>query len=129
MEFKVSLAKLVDELKMEVIYTPIPIEEVMVTNADVNRPGLMLAGFYEYFDPSRLQILGKVEMSFLDGLDKQDRNQRLHTFIATKPTAIVLSRDLTAYPEMMEYVKEFGVPLLESSENTSALMSAIISIL
>ena len=129
MEYHVGLDKLVKELKMEVIYTPAPLETIMVTNADVNRPGLMLVGFYEYFDPSRIQVLGKVEMSFLDGPEVEDRKQRLRTLIATKPTAIVLTRDLEAYPEMLEYVKEFGVPLLESSENTSALMSAIISIL
>lgn len=129
MEYHVGLDKLAKELKMEVIYTPAPLETIMVTNADVNRPGLMLVGFYEYFDPSRIQVLGKVEMSFLDGLDVEDRKQRLRRLIATKPTAIVLTRDLEAYPEMIEYVKEYGVPLLESSENTSALMSAIISIL
>ena len=129
MEYQVGLDKLATELKMEVLYTPAPLETIMVTNADVNRPGLMLVGFYEYFDPSRIQVLGKVEMSFLDGLEEEDRKQRLRTLIATKPTAIVLTRDLEAYPEMLEYVKEFGVPLLESGENTSALMSAIISIL
>lgn len=129
MEFKVALSKIVNELKMEVLYTPKPIEEIMVTNADVNRPGLLLAGYSEYFEPTRLQILGKVEISYLAGLTQEERNQRLRSLFATRPVAIILARELAPYDIMDEYAREFGVPMLASNENTSALMSAIIALL
>lgn len=129
MNFKVELSKLINELKMEVIYSPCPIEEIQITNADVNRPGLLLAGFNAYFDSTRLQILGKVEMSYLAELEETERNHRLLSLFERKPVAVVLARELEPYDIMMEYAEKYGVTMLSSNENTSALMSGIISIL
>lgn len=129
MEFKVSLNKLIKELHMEVLYAPCPVEEIAVTNADVNRPGLLLAGYREYFDPSRIQILGKTEMSYLEGMSQDECQARLRSLFETRPTAIILARDLQPYDTMVQYAKEYGVPFLTSNENTSSLMSAVISIL
>ena len=77
MEFSVKLSKLVKDLGLEVVYTPCAVEEIKIISADVNRPGLFLAGYHEYFDPKRIQICGKVEMSFLEGLDEKERTERI----------------------------------------------------
>jgi len=129
MEFFVPLSKLVKELSLEVVYTPCPVEEIKITSADVNRPGLLLAGYHEYFDHTRLQICGKVEMSFLEGLSETERRSRIHTLFATKPPAVVVSRSLYIFDAMLEFAAQYGVPVLSASENTSRLMSDIISIL
>ena len=73
----------------------------MITSADVNRPGLLLAGYHEYFDPTRIQICGKVEMSFLEALPETERRSRIHTLFATKPTAVVVTRSLYIYDAMI----------------------------
>ena len=62
--FNVSLKKLTEKVSLDVVYTPKGLEEINVEIAEVNRPGLFLAGYYDYFDKLRLQILGLAEMNF-----------------------------------------------------------------
>ena len=129
MQFKVSLSKLVKELHMEVRYSPCPVEDVMVTNADVNRPGLLLAGYKEYFDPTRIQVLGKTETSYLEAMAQPDHQARLEELFSTHPVAVVLARGLVPSEAMLELARRYEVPFLTSAENTSALTSAVTSIL
>ena len=56
--FNVSLKTLTDRVSMEVVYTPKELDQICVEIAEVNRPGLFLAGYYDYFDKLRLQIMG-----------------------------------------------------------------------
>ena len=63
--FNVSLKTLTDRVSMEVVYTPKELDQICVEIAEVNRPGLFLAGYYDYFDKLRLQIMGLAEMNFL----------------------------------------------------------------
>ena len=58
-EFTISLQAIINECKLEVIQTPKDPSEIFISNIDVNRPGLQLAGFYEYFDKQRIQIIGR----------------------------------------------------------------------
>ncbi|MBC5580089.1 HPr(Ser) kinase/phosphatase [Anaerofilum sp. BX8] len=129
MEFSVSLSKLVNDLGLEVVYTPCDVDKIRITSADVNRPGLLLAGYHEYFDPTRIQICGKVEMSFLEALPENERRSRIHTLFATKPVAVAVSRSLYIYDSMLEFATQYGVPVLSAAESTSRLTSDIISIL
>ena len=74
--FNVSLKKLTEKVSLDVVYTPKGLEEINVEIAEVNRPGLFLAGYYDYFDKLRLQILGLAEMNFLSGLSAEKRYER-----------------------------------------------------
>ena len=65
-EFGVSLGDLIHEFNFEVVYGPEGFEKTEITKDDVNRPGLQLAGFFDYFDPNRIQIMGKVESSYVE---------------------------------------------------------------
>ena len=107
MEFSVSLAKLVNDLGLEVVYTPCDVDKIKITSADVNRPGLLLAGYHEYFDPTRIQICGKVEMSFLEALPENERRSRIHTLFATKPVAVAVARSLYIYDSMLEFATQY----------------------
>ena len=75
--FNVSLKTLTDRVSMEVVYTPRALDEISVEIAEVNRPGLFLAGYYDYFDKLRLQIMGLAEMNFLSGLTAEKRYEAL----------------------------------------------------
>ena len=75
--FTVSLKKLTEKVSMDVVYTPQDLENISVEIAEVNRPGLFLAGYYDYFDKLRLQIMGLAEMNFLAGLPEEKRRERL----------------------------------------------------
>ena len=83
--FNVSLKKLTEKVSLDVVYTPKGLEEINVEIAEVNRPGLFLAGYYDYFDKLRLQILGLAEMNFLSGLSAEKRYERLDQLFSQQP--------------------------------------------
>ncbi|MBP8855927.1 MAG: HPr(Ser) kinase/phosphatase [Oscillospiraceae bacterium] len=128
-QFTVTLDKIVSQLNLEVVYQPKDLSTVPVTTADVNRPGLLLTGYDEYFEPTRLQICGKAEMGYLETLPESERRSHIHSLFAAAPPAVIVTRSIDVFAEMMEFAEEYTVPILRTSENTSVLMSALISIL
>ena len=128
-EFSVSLAKLAQEANLTIAYTPYELEKVMVTATEVYRPGILLAGYYENFDNKRVQIIGLTEMSYLEELSTSLRNTHLEKLFSFQPPAVILSRGMQPLSEMMQYAKQYGVPLLMSTEMTSALMGMLITTL
>ena len=127
--FKVSLRKVIDEFKLEVIYIHKDANEVMIEENDVNRPGLQLMGFYEYFNPERIQIIGKMEFAYLSTIDEKTRRERLQLLFAQRIPALIITRELPYFAEMLELAKEYEVPLLRSKESTSTFMSGLIAYL
>ena len=127
--FKVSLQKVIDEFKLEVIYIHKDASEVMIDENDVNRPGLQLMGFYEYFNPERIQIIGKMEFAYLSTIDEKTRRERLQLLFAQRIPALIITRELPYFAEMLELAKEYEVPLLRSKESTSNFMSGLIAFL
>lgn len=127
--FKVSLQKVIDEFKLEVIYIHKDAEEIMIDETEVNRPGLQLMGFYEYFNPERIQIIGKVEFAYLSTIDEKTRHERLQLLFSQRLPALIITRELPYFAEMLELAKEYEVPLLRSKESTSNFMSGLIAFL
>lgn len=129
--FNVSLKTLTDRVSMEVVYTPRALDEISVEIAEVNRPGLFLAGYYDYFDKLRLQIMGLAEMNFLSGLSPEKRYEALDQLFRQQPPAVIVCRseELTPFPEMQELAQKHGVALLRSNETTCTLMGSLISVL
>ena len=127
--YTISLSKIIDEFELEIIYEPTDIDSVLISTADLIRPGLQMADFYDYFDSSRLQIMGKVELTYLDHLSVDERQKRLEKYFATKFPALIIARGLQIFPEMLEYAEKYNVALLRTEDSTSAMMSAIISYL
>lgn len=129
--FNVSLKKLTEKVSLDVVYTPKGLEEINVEIAEVNRPGLFLAGYYDYFDKLRLQILGLAEMNFLSGLSAEKRYERLDQLFGQQPPAVIVCRseELEPFPEMLELAQKHGVALLRSNEITCTLMGSLISVL
>lgn len=130
-KFFCPLKKLIDEVSLEVTWAPEDIGSIRVESAEVNRPGLFLAGYYDYFDASRLQTCGLAEMNYLSQFDAAQRRMALDKLFSLKPPAVIVSRsqELTPFPEMLEFAEQYGVPLLQSNETTSTLMSNLISVL
>ncbi|MDE6789740.1 MAG: HPr kinase/phosphorylase, partial [Ruminococcus sp.] len=127
--FKVSLSKVIEEFKLETIYIHKDPEEIMIDETDVNRPGLQLMGFYEYFNPERIQIIGKVEFAYLSTIDEKTRHESLRMLFSQKISALIITRELPYFSEMLELAQEYEVPLLRSKESTSNFMSGLIAFL
>ncbi len=127
--YTVALSKVIEELSLEVLYLPTEADSIPVTVPRVNRPGLAFTGFYDHYEAERIQIIGKVEHLYLDGLEKEERYQRLDAFLATKPCAVIVSTSMEVWEEMQSLAQKHGVPLLRSSEKTSDLMANLIAFL
>ena len=127
--FKVSLQSVIDEFKLEAIYVHKDANELMIDENDVNRPGLQLMGFYEYFNPERIQIIGKIEFAYLSTIDEKTRRERLQLLFAQRIPALIITRELPYFAEMLELAKEYEVPLLRSKESTSNFIAGLIAYL
>ena len=122
----IPLKSIVDEFQFEKIYLPDNYEQILIDNPEVNRPGLALTGFFEIFEPSRIQMIGKAEYRYLAGLNSDDRNQKIDNFLNTKPVAVIVTSNLDIFDELLDHARVEGVPLLRTSEKTSPIMAALI---
>ncbi len=128
-EHKLPLTKIIEEFELEKIYEPENLESMMVNNTDVNRPGLQMVGFFDYFDNNRIQIMGKVEFTYLEQLHVEERATKIEMLMSQKIPALIITRGLQIFPEMLELAEKYNVPLLRSETGTSAFMSALIAFL
>ncbi|MBQ5418394.1 MAG: HPr(Ser) kinase/phosphatase, partial [Oscillospiraceae bacterium] len=128
-KFRVPLKSIIDEFSLEAINLPADADTRLIEETEINRPGLQLAGFYEYFNPERIQIVGKAEFAFLAGLDENVRRERLDMLFAQHIPALIISRELPYFNEMVELSKTYDIPLLRSKDGTSSFMAALIAFL
>lgn len=127
--YQVSLSKILKEMELENLTPTIDLEERFISHAEINRPALQLAGFYEYFDAERVQIIGKVEHAYLEGLTEEKREKVIRDLFAYKFPCLILTRDLEPYPLMLQLAVEQDIPLLQSSKSTSYFNAELIRML
>lgn len=128
-KYTIPLSKMIDEFELEVLYQTEDLDSVMIDSADVNRPGLQVAGFYDHFDNSRIQIMGRAEFTYLDQFTADEREARLEKYFELKFPALIITRGQQVFPEMLEFVEKYSVALLRTEDVTSSFMSALISYL
>ena len=125
--FTVKLSKIIKELRLEKLYTTPQNEETEIKSPDVNRPSLQITGFYDYFDNTRLQILGKVEYTYLMGMPEKERHSQLELLFSHKIPALIITRDQPAIEGMKELSEKYNVPVLRTKYSTSQFMSGLIA--
>ena len=101
-EFTVSLSNIIRELSLETLYMPENPEQILISRSDVNRPGLQLSGFFDYFDKDRIQIFGLTEITFLQRFIPEKRRVAISRLFERRPPAMVLARNLDVFPEMLD---------------------------
>ena len=127
--YSVPLKQLVEEFHLEVAYAATDYELIRITVEDVARPGLQLAGYFDHFEPMRLQVMGNVEMSYISKLTEAERAIVFDRFFAYKFPALLIARDMPPDPKCLEMAKKHNITLLRSREATSTIVSAIITYL
>lgn len=128
-KYSVSLAKLIKELSFETIFLPLAAEDIMISTPDVNRPGLILAGYDQFFDPARINFLGISEVEYINRQTPEERAKRLRNFISKAPSAIIFTRGIKCPDDVLELAKEFKVPVLATTDTTSNTMANVIAYL
>lgn len=121
------MSKIVKNFELETVFSPDGNLEFPISTSEVNRPGLEISGYLEYFDRERIQVLGKTEISYISTLPSEERLAKLDAFFSRKPPAIVISRGLEPSEEMLISAKKYGVPLFRTQSSTSSFISSLIS--
>ena len=127
--YSIKLSKIIKEMQLTQVYLPENADNIEVTSPDVERPGLALTGFFENYERTRIQIFGRAEVSYLEGLNESERRIHLENFMRLEPVAVIFSSDLPVFDDVLRYAEQCKVPILSSSRRTSALLAAIIAYL
>ncbi len=125
----VTLRDIIDEFSLEELTSFGNTEDILITVADVTRPGLQLSGSYEHFGSDRIQLLGNMEMAYLATESAESRMQKLDALMSTGIPCLVISRHHQPFPEMIECSNRYSVPLLRTPEVTSVFMSSLVKYL
>ena len=125
----IPLSKIIDAFTLESIYLPTLPEDIKISCARVNRPGLQFVGFYDHYEQARIQIIGKVENHFIAQLEPEERRRRVEDFFRSMPVGVIVTSSIEIDPSTAEMAEKYGVPLLRTTERTSEFMAALISYL
>ena len=121
---KISLANLIEQERYQVVYMPKPAEEIFITNANTNRPGLLLSGYNKFFDPTRLQFIGLMEHGYIESLESEEKIRAIRRLMENHPPAVILTRGQEEYRDMIEFAKQYEVPVLRTTDTTSLAMAS-----
>jgi len=127
--FSVPVAQLARQMNLSVEFASTDFETVQLTVADVSRPGIQLMGYFDHFEPLRLQVLGNVEMSYLSTLTGEARREVLDRLFAHHIPALLIARNLEPHPECLEMAKKYDLTILRSQDATTSIIADIIGYL
>lgn len=127
----VPLKELVKKLELENCTPEVSIEKINITQADVNRPALQLAGFFDYFDSGRIQIIGHVENTYMQQKGMEYSVSMMRRIMAgsedsSKPPCIIFCREIEIPQQFKDMAVEYQVPLMQSKKATSNFMAEVI---
>ncbi len=127
--YSIPLSKLVEEFGLIPLFKATDFDKLHIAVDDVSRPGLQLAGFFDHFEPMRLQVLGTVETTYLQKLSSEQRTIIFDHLFSYKIPALIIARDLEASPECLEMARKHNITVLRSHETTSYIISSLITYL
>ncbi len=128
--YSVKLADVVAQYdELEIVYASSDFDTKLVQSADLNRPGLQLMGFFDYFDPARIQIMGKAEVTLLQGRSEQSRLSSLGELLSRGCPAVVVAHEQEVMPELLEAARRFDVTVLHTEVDTSEFFAQLIGTL
>ena len=127
--YSVPLTTLVRGFGLQVVYAATDYQKIKLTVEDVARPGLQLAGYFDHFEPMRLQVMGNVEMSYLGKLSGAERLMIYDRLFSFKVPALLIARGLPMSDECLTMARKHNVTILRSNEPTSTIVSSIVAYL
>lgn len=122
----VALTRIIEKMKLENLTPELDVSHVRIHQPDVNRPALQIAGYFEHFDATRLQVIGFVEYTYMEGMAEDVKEAAYDKLLSYDIPCIVFSRDLKPDEIFLRKAIEHKVPLLSTKKSTSAFMAEII---
>ncbi len=124
--YTVDLVQLIEKMNLENCTPDIDIKRIKISQPDVNRPALQLAGFFDHFDSERVQIIGYVEHAYMQTVSLEKRNEIMSKLMDYKVPCIVFCRNIEVSDELIKIATEKEVPILRSAKTTSSFMAEVI---
>lgn len=122
----VKLAKIIENFKLENLTPDIAVAGIKITQPDINRPALQMAGYFEHFEATRLQVIGFVEYTYMEGLTQERKKEVFEQLMSYPIPCIIFCRELQPDPLFLEIATQKGIPILMTKKATSNFTSEII---
>lgn len=122
----ITLTRIIKKMQLENLTPEIPVKGISITQPDINRPALQLAGYFEHFEATRLQIIGFVEYTYMEGLSLERKEEVYEKLLSCPIPCIVFCRELHPDETFLAKAIEKGVPILMTKKATSAFTAEII---
>lgn len=122
----VKLIKLVEKMGLINCTPEVAIDDIVLTEADINRPALQLAGFYDYFSSQRLQVIGNVENAYLEQQGIEKTIEILETLMNHNIPGMVFCRSMSVPEEILKLAISKGVPVFKTANKTSSFTAEVI---
>ena len=127
--YSVRMKQVVEQFNLTVLHASTDYETVEIMVEEVSRPGLQLAGFYNHFEPLRLQVIGNVESAYISELSHERLLEVFSEMFSKKIPALIFARNIEPTPECLEMAKKYDVTVLRCLESTSYIVSSLITYL
>ena len=122
-EYSITLTQLIEKMNLKNHTPDIDTDKILLTDPDINRPALQLAGFFEHFDTTRVQICGNVEHAYIADMHTREENIKIFDRLFSFPIpCLVFCRDIEPYDFIIESGNKHGIPVLTSSATTSSFV-------
>ena len=128
-EFSVPLSQIVEKLGLKKVYISENYEETKISTVEINRPGLELTGYFEFFDNKRIQILGNTEFSYLGRFGSEAQRMVIESIFSFGPPAVIICRQIEPTNVILESAKLHKVSIFRTDENTSDLTARLVQFL
>ncbi len=128
-EFSVPLSVIVERLGLDKVYVSENYEETNISSMEINRPGLELTGYFEFFDNKRIQILGNTEFSYLGRFGSEAQRMVIDSIFSFGPPAVIICRQIEPSNVILESAKLHKVSIFRTDENTSDLTARLVQFL
>jgi HPr kinase/phosphorylase len=125
--YSVKISELASRFKLDCLTPCVEYGDRQIKDFNVNRPALQLAGFFDYFDPTRLQVIGKVEYSFLEKMSEEERAKSIEKLMSYKeiPCLVICREEVDPFPEMLKCARENQIPIFKTSEATTTFVAEV----
>jgi HPr kinase/phosphorylase len=117
--YSITVKQFADEYRLKLLAGGDGIAAKLLRNAEINRPALQLAGFFDYFNANMIQVIGLVEYTYLSQLGEWERVRRVEKLFEYDFPCLVVSRGLSPFPEFLELAESKEVPLLQTEDPTN----------
>ena len=126
MTYTVELTKLIETMELENCTPDINVTDIQISQSDVNRPALQLAGFFDYFDSNRIQVIGQVEYTYMEKIGKDHSVEMIKKMMEYQVPCFVFCRNLEVSEEIIKLADEHKVPIFKTKKTTSAFVAEVI---